>query len=387
MWHIAALSPQKFNSLGKLVATEMGSPPVWPTYQATAARTGHHPTQEPPSQPLQCQWTFDTTAIAEEDTGVSGIKKASPTIGDETLYFTTDAGDVCALDIDSGTSRWQYTVEDYIWISTAPTITDDNLFVGFDSVLYAFDRDTGNIEWSVTTGEEAIRGAPTVVGDLVVVQSDQVYGIDRETGAVEWAVETTGDMQSYAAVIDETVFVAAAAQLYAIDATVGSKVWTTDLDNKIATAPVATEKSVFVGDEEGSLFAIDPNIGEKEWCVDVGTDFVAPPAVANGSLFIGNAGVWDDRKNLYALDTEDGTIKWTFGESSECVKSAPVVVADTVLTGYSGRLYALAADTGAEKWSVRLRGTSLSAPAIADETVFIESTDQYLYALTSDTST
>ncbi|MFC7043690.1 PQQ-binding-like beta-propeller repeat protein [Halonotius sp. GCM10025705] len=65
----------------------------------------------------------------------------------------------------------------------------------------------------------------------------------------------------------------------------------------------------------------------------------------------------------------------------------PVVVGETVISGYGGRLYALDISSGDEQWSVKLRGDSLSAPAIANETIFVESNKQYLYALTTENKT
>ena len=365
----------------------MTSQPVWPTVQATAARSGHHPTEQTPTQPLMCNWTFDTTTTADDVVGVRGIGSASPVIGGETLYFANDAGNVYALDIETGVQRWRYTGSDSTHSASAPTRAGNTLFVGIGDELHALDPDTGIRKWAATTGDSAIHGAPTVVGDIVVVQSEQVHGIDRATGTVEWTVETNGGSQSVPAAVSETVFVADETQLYAIGSTDGSKKWTTDLNCELSTSPAVGDTTVFVGGEDGTLTAIEIDSGKANWSVDIGTEIEASPAVANGTVYIGTAGVWDGKNNLYAVDAADGTIEWKFGDTLEPIQAAPVVADGNVLTGYNGQLFALAADTGEQKWSVRLRGTSLSAPAIANGTVFVESNNQYLYALSTDTDT
>ena len=378
------MSPQKFNWAGNLVATAMTSQPVWPTVQATPARSGYHSTEQVPTQPLMCNWTFDTTTTADDVVGVRGIGNASPVIGTELLYFANDAGNVYALDIETGEQRWRYTNSDPVHSVSSPTQAGNTLFVGIDDKLHALAADTGARKWAATIGDGAIDGSPTVVGDIVVAQSEQVHGIDRETGTIEWTVETNGGRQSVLAAMDKMVYVVDTTQLHAIDGTDGSTKWMTELDCELSTSPVVSDTTVFVGGEDGTLTAIEADSGQTNWRVDVGTEIEASPAVANGTIYIGTAGVFDGKNNLYAIDAADGTIEWTFGDTLEPIRSAPVVADNTVLTGYSGQLFALAADTGEKRWSVKLRGTSLSSPAFAHGTVFVESNNQYLYALSTD---
>jgi outer membrane protein assembly factor BamB len=204
------------------------------------------------------------------------------------------------------------------------------------------------------------------------------------SGDIAWVTETSGETTTSPAGLGGTIYIVDDTELQAIDVQDGSEIWTTNVDCEFTTTPVVDETTVFVGGEDGSLAAIDANGGETRWTKEICNEIEAAPAVANGVVVVGNAGLWDEHNALHALDAQDGSIKWSFGDTRFSIQSAPVVVGETVISGYGGRLYALDMSSGDENWSVKLRGDSLSAPAIANETIFVESNKQYLYALTTN---
>ena len=66
-----------------------------------------------------------------------------PLIVDDTIYVVTDMGSLYAVNIESGTPRWNKKVED-ARLYSAPVVAGDTILiaaVGTDAVLYAFDLD------------------------------------------------------------------------------------------------------------------------------------------------------------------------------------------------------------------------------------------------------
>ncbi|MFC7043691.1 PQQ-binding-like beta-propeller repeat protein [Halonotius sp. GCM10025705] len=294
----------------------------WPTYQATASRSGYHPTQQPPAEPLSCAWTFDTTSVGDDEWGIQGIGSGSPVVGDGIVYFTNDAGVIFALDTETGSQRWVYTDDENVHTTTSPTLTGETLFVGIDDTLYALDPETGAQKWSVTIDGESIHGSPTVIDDFVVISGGNVYGINQMSGDIAWVTETSGETTTSPAALGETVYIVDDTELQAIDVQDGSEIWTTNVDCEFATTPVVDETTVFVGGEDGSLAAIDANGGETRWTKEICNEIEAAPAVANGVVVVGNAGLWDEHNALHALDAQDGSIKWSFGDTRFSIQSA-----------------------------------------------------------------
>ena len=79
-------------------------------------------------------------------------------------------------------------------------------------------------------------------------------------------------------------------------------------------------------------------------------------------------------------------VLWKFGAGGEV--GSPAVSRDTVYIGSSDNyVYALDADTGTEKWKFETGRQVLSSPAVYGGTVYIGSNDNYVYALDADTGT
>jgi outer membrane protein assembly factor BamB/serine/threonine protein kinase len=75
------------------------------------------------------------------------------------------------------------------------------------------------------------------------------------------------------------------------------------------------------------------------------------------------------------------TVQWTF-ETDGSVKSSPAVVDDTVYVGSTdNRVYALDATDGTVQWGSPTDDSVFSSPAVVDDTVYVGSTDGSVYAL------
>jgi outer membrane protein assembly factor BamB len=98
-----------------------------------------------------------------------------------------------------------------------------------------------------------------------------------------------------------------------------------------------------------------------------GGDVRSTPAVADdGTIYVGS-----DDGHLYALDSEDGSIKWRFPSSGSigAVRSTPAIgFSGVVYFGSNdGKIYAVNPNTGAQLWSYLIQaGTPVHSPVVGE---------------------
>ena len=120
------------------------------------------------------------------------------------------------------------------------------------------------------------------------------------------------------------------------------------------------------------LYAVDAHSGREIW--KFGTGLIhQPPAVRDGVVHV--AGI----DNLYALDAQSGTLKWTISTERERL-TAPVIVGETILVGAGRFLLALDSADGREKWRFEA-GDKITAPALSEGTIYFWSEDGHFYAV------
>jgi eukaryotic-like serine/threonine-protein kinase len=90
---------------------------------------------------------------------------------------------------------------------------------------------------------------------------------------------------------------------------------------------------------------------------------------------------------IYAINTADGSLKWTFPDRADARKTffaAPILTPDGQLVagGYDKTLHSLDPATGVERWS--FNGTLnrfVASPAVTENRIFAPSADERMYAL------
>jgi outer membrane protein assembly factor BamB len=140
---------------------------------------------------------------------------------------------------------------------------------------------------------------------------------------------------------------------------------------------------VIVGSLDGKVYGIDSNTGSLKWSYQTGAGVSAPPVITNGIAYIGSR----DGK-MYALTTSTGTLKWMYQtrvhpiDPNSPFNAAPIftpaaVSADgtTVLFGAENMFfYALNTTDGTEKWTPKkLVGQSFlfGWPVVAGDKVIV----------------
>jgi outer membrane protein assembly factor BamB len=125
---------------------------------------------------------------------------------------------------------------------------------------------------------------------------------------------------------------------------------------------------VFAGSADGRLYAFDAGSGELLWSFKTKDQILFPPIEVIRDLIVIAA---QDQLD-YALNSEDGTLRWRHALGS-LPHGEPCVADETVFVGTTeGFICALNAHSGRLEWKHKPGGEKLKAGPVV--------TDSYLYA-------
>ncbi len=220
-------------------------------------------------------------------------------------------------------------------------------------------------------------------------------------GCIKWTYETDGPVTASIALgANGRAHIACEdGNIYTVSPQ-GQLVWSYDVNSPLYSSPsVGADGTVYVGAENGKLYAIDVN-GLLRWTHNTGGFIYSSPAVSSdGNVYFGST---DGR--LYALGS-DGSELWSFataglGWLDGSIMTSPAIGADgTVYIGglYDPNLYALDPNDGSIKWarsfaylldpcdpnSAYMSGRAFSSPLVAkDGTIYVALLeDPNLYAI------
>ena len=115
--------------------------------------------------------------------------------------------------------------------------------------------------------------------------------------------------------------------------------------------------------------------GNQEWNFN-GATVNGGVTVANGVAYFGA-----QDNNVYAVDTADGSVIWSFA-TGDTVQGAPTVKDGVVYsTSYDGSLYAINANDGSQKWAADIGTGSDKSPTLADGTIYVGAFGNDVYAI------
>lgn len=165
----------------------------------------------------------------------------------------------------------------------------------------ALDVETGTPRWE--TGVEGIPRAPAVVDDTVYVPTEKrVYALDAETGAERWSTPIPSPARSMPAVDGEYVCVGTKdGRLLVLDATTGERLWERTVNDDtdylgVWSSPTIAGDAVYVGTEDGHLLALYLHTGEELWRFQTEAAVSSNPSVVDGVVYVA-----DDAGIVYAL--------------------------------------------------------------------------------------
>jgi len=360
----------------RITLTIPSPPPTgdpWPMFRGGPECLGVAGSELP--EKLTLLWTRD-----------AGGKVTSTAAIDGGLAFVgTHAGEVLAIDLSTGDTRWRCRTNRPV--SASPCVSGGRVIVGDEGgTLYAIDAATGRPAWTYKV-DLGIHSSAVVHDGVVIFGGDdcRVHGVALKDGRYLWEVETLDQMWSPPAVSDGEVLIAGCdGMLRAIHPTTGVERFAIQVDAPVSTAVLRFGDLAYVTTMTGIFNCYDVAKGAFLWervFADAGTaqkregaKFQASPAMLGERIFLGS---WDRR--VRCVSRAGAEVLWEF-DTQGPVNSSPVVVGDRVFFGCAdGVLYAVRASDGQLLWRFRAGGVISASPAVGQGRLVIGSEDGSLY--------
>lgn len=313
-------------------------------------------------------------ATADTDAGdikwvteTSGRIGGSPTVVDDTLYYSVQWDSIRTIDTETGSES---TLVDQPSRNGA-TVVDEVLFNrissgGTTESITAFDADTGDEYWSFEPEDGSIRSAATVVDGTVFVPNRLPRGPNTP--------EENEDREG---------------KLYALDAETGDELWEQTVEGTPNDAPAVADGMLHVGTLEGFVYGIDADSGDINWEFEADGIINSLTPVADGIVYAATS----DDETVYALDAESGSVVWeTEIETDDGLNGNITVGAGhvfvmkdvSILTDDEPEVVAVDAESGAEAWRVDMEGNRGTVTTV-DSTVYICHEEGVVQAVNADT--
>lgn len=336
-------------------------------------------------------WRFDADAPV----------RSAPSVRDTTVFVGDQAGTFYAVNAEAGEERWRHEITES-WVNSV--IANDRVVAGSDGDLFAFDTETGDVQWQFAQGR-VFAVSQTVIDGTVYVANladeEAVRAIDVATGEVRWTFSGgelcpgLEDIEAPPVVAGDRVYVAGAGQLWALNRDDGSPAWFEGTSNLRSMA--VDDGTVFYGakvlsqSEASEIHAVNAADGSERWTLDLdGSQTVKSLTAREGSVYAMSTErveVNDEtkrRERLHAVDA-DGTLRWTLmtDPSAESIDTPlvaePTVANGTVFASGNRRLYAVNATDGSVIERFETTGSVHSTPRSSGNSVFVGSDDTFLY--------
>ncbi|QSW98206.1 PQQ-binding-like beta-propeller repeat protein [Haloterrigena alkaliphila] len=261
-------------------------------------------------------------------------------------------------------------VDGTVYVAEGRSVGEDDV----ETVVYALDGATGDVEWDRTySGTNSFGSTAVVDGTVVLGIGASVVSLEADSGTERWRLDR--DFSDAITVADGTVYAinttyADPPTLVAIDLETGRERWNAPLTGDALyrpTPPAVVDGTVYQGGAD--LVALSAADGEQQWSRDLGETVTGSPTVADGALYVPVAD-----GSVAAFDP-DGAERWrqpveSGGQGSRRESVTSAAVADGSLYVVSSwQLTALDAETGSERWTTGIRGND--PPVVADGVVYV----------------
>lgn len=321
----------------------------------------------------------------------TGQQAATPAITDGTVYAaegTIEDGSgvayVTALDLESGTTLWEYRFEGTNVVDDV-VVADGVVLQRFSGVLVAIDAEEGEELWRHDADLDVTPAAND--GTVFVSGSDisetHLYALDVGSGERRWSVQldVSGRWIVPPAVRDGLVYHVEEG-VVGRDVADGTKQWTGTTDRGAITAPTVTDDRLLVGTTGNRVAAIDRATGEQAWSSELESGAASGGGRPSSPAVTGEHVVATSAWAATVLDAGSGDEVWSKTTDAD---GPPVVAGDTVFVAGLTELAGYALDDGSRRGRFETEngsGSSVS-PAIVDGVVCYPSDELYALASTA----
>ncbi|VTS07484.1 PQQ-binding-like beta-propeller repeat protein [Tuwongella immobilis] len=234
-------------------------------------------------------WTHEYPI--EYDISYPSGPRATPTIHGGKVYTQGAEGNLICLDAASGKLLWQhdlkkkYRTEAPMWgFSTHPLVDGQKLITlvgGKDSLVVAFDKDTGAEIWKSLNGKEPGYSSPVIVNaggtrQLLIFHAEAIASLDPESGKAHWSVpfkpmygmsiltpQVSNDLLFVGGIVSKGIMLKLAK-----DRPAAEVLWKGERDTALypkTSSPLVDNGYLYGVDMDGELRCVNMETGERLW--------------------------------------------------------------------------------------------------------------------------
>ena len=249
------------------------------------------------------------------------------------------------------------------------------------------DDNKGRILWEHETSNgdfgNAIYSSPIKNKDIIYTTSwnGNISAFNINSNNLIWETNLGWSSSSSPIIVKNNIFVGSSDGLYALEKDSGEILWNFKM-GAVSSIPVYVNGVVYCGSHDGNIYAINSKNGDLEWTFETNDEIYGSPVVKNNVLFIGSNDGY-----MYAINIKDKELKWKFKTDRPIVSSSLIVNKDLYFGSWDGNLYSLETETGKLKWKFTTGWGIDSTPAFFDDTIFVGSEDTNFYAIDAEDGT
>ena len=207
---------------------------------------------------------------------MSGPVETSPVIvaGERTVIAASLDGRLLSIDLARGTINWAYQTGGDI--KGSPVVVGNTVYTAnYAGEVVAVDLNTGKLKWRQAYRLDPVRteriysSTPHANGMIVFgTVGGYVYALNAQTGAQRWKRAVGTYVYSTPAIANGTVFVGDfAGRVHAYTLSNGRDVWSGSMPGPVSGSPVVIGHLVYVSTIKGSTSAFDVRTGRKVWSI------------------------------------------------------------------------------------------------------------------------
>ncbi|MFC6799320.1 PQQ-binding-like beta-propeller repeat protein [Haladaptatus sp. DYSN1] len=338
----------------------------WPVSRGTNARTGYTQGSGPGPYAGPGWSPGDELNDPTEVTVVDGTAYIG-TVG--SFDFDVSTGQVAAYDATGDGVRWIREGDSFGAVQAAPSVADGRVFV--------VTRPATIYTAGGRQGETPPNGG--------------ILALDADSGETLWTNQSILTMSEAVLVRDGTVYAFSGAMVYALSTESGEEQWSAEVTttNSVRTLALGEETLYAATPQTVAAIGLD---GTVEWETD------APEGIEANTLAAGDEHLYltmtssgdTDADTVWALSPDDGSVVWetqvaaNFKDSTPNDLSAPAVADDVVYVASEdsnssdseddervGALHALSAESGDELWQFTTAAKLVGTPAVTEDTIYV----------------
>ena len=172
----------------------------------------------------------------------------------------------------------------------------------------------------------------------------------------------------------ETVYVTGgrSSNLFAINAKNGTLKWKASISGLAVVSPIYSNGKIIIAGSDNKVYAFDTS-GAPSWTFSLNNTIASAPIANNGIVYISDIG------SIYALNSQDGHLVWTFQESG----TGYLTFNNSMIYFNADNLYAVDATNGKKKWQYYTEGGYF--PVVSNGKVYCLTNDWTMLILNATT--